>query len=213
MPLFLIKDLKDGARLSIWKIDENERELRSLLSLFPEEQNELDMMRSKKSRTGHLAARVALKQLLPTTEPVLSLKDHQGKPYLPHLPGYISLSHSGVFGVAMMHGVHPVGIDIEAINLKIKKIAPKFLKKQERDWVCGPDSVEMMYVCWCLKESAFKWYGKKGISLKDNMTIERFTFGTSSPLKLRLDDHGRIFDLSFGYEKIEGYMLAYILND
>lgn len=209
MALFSKRELPDGSLMSIWKIEEDETTLRAALSLFPEERNALDQMRSLKSRIGHLAARVALKQLLPS-EPVLSLKDQQGKPYLPHIPGYISLSHSGIFGVAMMHAVHPVGVDIELMSEKIWKVAPKFLKKEERLWA---HSVDALYACWCLKESAFKWYGKRGISLKDHMTVQPFSFGSSNYIQLSLNDGDQCFNLSFGYEKIAGYMLAYIRND
>ena len=210
MPLFVKKELKDGAHLAIWKIEEDESTLRGALSLFPEEKQVLDSMRSSKSRLGHLAARVALKSLLPPGEPVLSLKDPQGKPYLPEVPGHISLSHSGIFGVAMMHATHPVGVDIELISDKINKVASKFLKKEERQYIKGIDA---LYAAWCIKESAFKWYGKRGISLKENMRILPTDFGTSPRLTLCLSDKDQHFELSFGYEKIAGYMLAYILND
>lgn len=212
MPLFLKKELKNKAKLAIWKIEESETELTSKLSLFPEERKELMSMRSPKSRIGHLGARVALKQLLPPGEPVLSLKNQQGKPYLPHIPGYISLSHSGSFGVAMMDSAHPVGVDIEQINLKIKNVVHKFLKTEERQWIPELELIDTLYACWCVKESAFKWYGQKGISLKENMTVQPFRFQSDSKIKLTLSDRTKCFELSFGYEKIAGYMLAYFLN-
>src|SRR5690606_14162271 len=126
---------------------------------------ELNCMRSAKSRLGYLAARVALKKLLNTNDPVLSLKDGHGKPYLPSIPGFISLSHSGVFGAAVMHPCEPVGIDIERIGPKIRKIQHKFINRQEFEFLGVNPSLDTLYICWCMKESAFKWYGRKGISL------------------------------------------------
>lgn len=212
MPLFLKKPLEDGSFLSIWKIQETEEQLRAMLTLFPEEQAELEDMRSEKSRLGHLAARVALKKLLTVQQPVLSLKDEHGKPYLPAVPGYISLSHSGQFGVAVMHPHKPVGVDIEKISPKVRKIAQKFLKATEIQLLGPRPTLEMLYVCWCMKESAFKWYGKKGISLKNHMTIQPFRDLPSDALQLEFQDGAKQFSLSFRYEKIEDYILAYIWN-
>ncbi len=211
MPIRYIKTLANGSSLCLWQIEESEEELRSSLSISNREQNELFAIRSEKGRVRWLAVRQALNALFP--EGVAEcFKDEHGKPYIDKYEGYISLSHSNDFAIAMVHPKHAVGVDIEIIQPKIRRIARKFLKDFEIERVNGEHEIERLYVCWCAKEAIFKWQGKKGISLKQNIEIETFQYQETGKLEARLYTSDFSQHLTVDYEKMDGYLLAYVCN-
>src|SRR5690606_26993771 len=95
-----------------------------------QELSELEKIRSEKGRVRWLAVRSALSSLFPD-ENFECLKDEHGKPYLLGYDGHVSLSHSNDYAVAMSNPSHPVGVDIEIIQPKIRRIVNKFLNECE----------------------------------------------------------------------------------
>jgi len=118
-----------------------------------------------------VAARFALKQSLECFD--LSYpgfyKDEFGKSHPMENIGHVSLSHTKGFVAAIYHENLPVGVDIERVQEKIIKIGPKFLSPRELE-ICNNDPI-LLTMAWSSKEAAYKIYGKKGISLKDNIQI------------------------------------------
>lgn len=211
MPIHYIKTLTNGSSLCLWHIEESEEELRANLNISKREQNELLAIRSERGRVRWLAVRKALNALFPDGV-AECLKDEHGKPYIDNYEGYISLSHSNDFAIAMVHAKNAVGVDIEIIQPKIRRIAQKFLKDFEIERVHGEHEIERLYVCWCAKEAIFKWQGKKGISLKQNIEIEAFQFQETGTLQARLYTPDFSQQLTVDYEKMDGYLLAYVCN-
>jgi 4'-phosphopantetheinyl transferase len=211
MPIRYIKTLANGSSLCLWHIEESEEELRSNLSISNREEKELLTIRSEKGRVRWLAVRRALNVLFPNGVSEC-LKDEHGKPYIENFGGYISLSHSNDFAIAMVHAENAVGVDIEIIQPKIRRIAQKFLKDFEIERVHGEHEIERLYVCWCAKEAIFKWQGKKGISLKQNIEIEAFEFQEIGTLRARLYTSDYSQYLTVDYEEMDGYLLAYVCN-
>ena len=150
------------------------------------ERDELYKIRSPYGRIRWLAVRRALNSLFPQdiTE---CLKDEHGKPYVKGFDGYISLSHSNEYAIAISHPTNPVGVDIEIIQPKIKRIKQKFMTDKELLSIYGDHEIEQLYVCWCAKESIFKWQGRKGISLKQNIDIVPFEYQDKGSLQAYLN--------------------------
>jgi len=96
-------------------------------------------------------------------------KDEFGKSYPMEDIGHVSLTHTKGFVAAIFHKLQPVGIDLEHIQDKIVRLGPKFLSPLEIDRL-GNDPVKIT-MSWSSKEAAYKVYGKKGISLKNNIRI------------------------------------------
>jgi len=211
MPVRYIKTLANGSSLCLWYIEESEKELHSNLTISSREQKELSGIRSERGRIRWLAVRQALNALFPHGV-AECLKDEHGKPYIANYNGYISLSHSNDFAIAMVHPENAVGVDIEIIQPKIRRIAGKFLKDSEIARIHGEHEIERLYVCWCAKEAIFKWQGKKGISLKQNIEIEAFHFQETGTLRARLYTPDFSQHLMVDYEKMDGYLLAYLCN-
>ena len=211
MPLRYKKNFADGSSLALWQIEETEEELRSQLVISLREERELETIRAEKGRVRWLAVRKALNSLFPE-DISESRKDEHGKPFVCNYDGYISLSHSNDFAVAMIHPQHPVGVDIEIIQPKIRRIVKKFLTDKEIDFVHGEHEIEKLYACWCAKEAIFKWQGKKGISLKQNIEIHSFQYTGSGILQASLNTSEFSKVLKVEYEKVDGYSLAYVCN-
>lgn len=210
MPIQFIRNLADGGSLALWHIQEGEKELSEGLKISAAELEELEGLKSEKGRIRWLAVRRALSSLFPGY--VECFKDEHGKPYIKDYPGFISLSHSNEYAVAMTHPRHPVGVDIEIIQPKIRRIVSKFLNEREIEAVKGGHEIEKLYACWCAKESIFKWQGKKGISLKQNIEVSPFHYEEAGFLQARLHTPGYNRHLTVSYEKVDGYFLAYVCN-
>lgn len=211
MPIRYIKTLVDGSTLALWHITESEEELSSHVRTSSREHAELQGIRSVKGRIRWLAVRKALNSLFP--EDISEcLKDEHGKPFVNNFNGYISLSHSNEYAIAMVHPTHPVGVDIEIIQPKIRRIMHKFLKDSEIEIVRGKHEIEKLYACWCAKEAIFKWQGKKGISLKQNIRISDFEYQPMGSLDALLHTEEYSQDLTVGFEEMDGYFLAYVCS-
>jgi len=202
----------DGMVLTIWKIEEAESELLPLLSLDTNELRELESIRAPQSRLRWMASRLALKSVFDEWKPIDIQKDIHGKPFFGMLDGHFSLSHSGEFATCLYHPEKQVGLDIEFIKSKVMNISRKFMKDEELSCIPEENKIESLYVCWCAKEAIYKWQGKRGLSMRDKITIHPFTYATKGTLTADLNN-GETQILNVYFEKIEGYMLAYVCKE
>lgn len=99
-------------------------------------------------------------------------KDSHNNPYFIDNQGFVSLSHTNEYAVAVVSFEEEVGIDIERISDKLSRVAHKFLSPTER--TLAGDDLFKMCIYWCAKESLYKWYGKKNLSFQKNIYIEPF---------------------------------------
>ncbi|WP_209330960.1 4'-phosphopantetheinyl transferase family protein [Lunatimonas salinarum] len=124
------------------------------------------------------AARLAVKSALD----LISLpypgfyKDPHGKSYPMDGYGHVSLSHCTHVAAAIFHREMPVGIDLENVREKTVKVGHKFLQDRELEFLHA--DVLLHTIAWSAKESIFKCQGRKGISLKENISLQRFDAST-----------------------------------
>ncbi|MBQ8145595.1 MAG: 4'-phosphopantetheinyl transferase superfamily protein [Clostridia bacterium] len=91
---------------------------------------------------------------------------------------YFSISHSCDM-VAAVISKSPVGIDIEKITEKLKRIMMRFLteaEKKELESVSEKDALEYFCTKWTQKESIFKAYDKKAFTPSKIETSEYKTY-------------------------------------
>src|SRR5699024_774298 len=110
------------------------------------------------------------------------------------------------YAAVMMSDNGEVGIDLELVKPKIVRIANKFMKADELTTI-GNDHIEKLYACWCAKEAVYKLQGNKGVSLKDNITIQPFDFQDQGILFLALDAPHTTEQFKVYYEKFQAYLL------
>lgn len=155
--------------------------------------------RLAQSMSAELLCRDLLAALRPWETHCLE-EDDSGKPFLPHSPLFVSLSHSGSF-VAAAAADRPVGIDLQEKRVIREGVLRRWYSTEEREWIDGGDSVERAVRLWTMKEAYAKMDGT-GIFRGD-----RFSAGFSG---------GRIVtrygDVDFQFpEAPEGYLFTVCL--
>lgn len=154
-----------------------------------------------------LASRVLVKVLVEShlNQPFEGIyNDENGKPWLNNISCHVSISNSGNYASASLHKTRSVGIDIERIKPKIKKIAHKYLLPQELiSW--GKD-INTLTLGWCCKETVYKIYGLGCISLKDNIWLSPPEDLSHVKAILRVENATTFYLKSI---RFDDYMLAY----
>ena len=169
MPLFYQKQINDYTQLAVWEIMEPEEFFLKKVTLKKE-------ITHPHKRLQHLAGRYLLKFLAPHF-PLhqLTISDSR-KPVLADNSFHFSISHCGDFAAAIVSTKSYVGIDVELINPKIKKLENKFLEKNElnliEEYFSEEQDLKALTLFWSCKEAMFKWYGKGGVDFKKDMVIE-----------------------------------------
>jgi len=213
MALVYLKEINEHTRFAIWKIEESAKELLGELQLNRSEEAFLERLNKGKRTLNWLGTRVLLRRMLDTPGYIDCPSDENGKPYLVNFPHKISLSHSFEYAAVMLSTEHEVGIDMELVKPKIEIIAHKFMKPEELVHLSASDYMEQLYVCWCAKEAVYKLQGKKGVSFKDNIWIDPFTYhpeGGQITAHLRGPYQQAIYTVC--YERFEAFMLGYVMG-
>ncbi len=168
------KNISAKTIITLWKIEESPSYFLDYLGI-----NSIDL--AKLSNATHplkqlewLASRTCVKYSVEAlNHPYCGIaKDQHNNPYFINNQGFVSLSHTNEYAVAVVSFEEEVGIDIEKISDKLSRVAHKFLSPPER--LDAGDDLFKMCVYWCAKESLYKWYGKKNLSFKENIYIESF---------------------------------------
>lgn len=171
MALIYIKDVSDGVRIGLWRMDEEPEEL---LNRYPHLRRLEMPFKSVGRQREFLSVRALLMEMTGDDSLVISHEDN-GRPVL---PGWqLSISHTKGYAVLMLsqaiaagrHGSlslrqssvgeapclcpQSVGVDIEYRSDRIKKIASHFIRPDEE-----AENVEQMLVLWCAKETLYKLY-------------------------------------------------------
>ncbi|WP_367865203.1 4'-phosphopantetheinyl transferase superfamily protein [Pedobacter sp. WC2423] len=210
MPVIYNKDIDDHTILAVWKIQEREEDLISGLQLKAHELDFLATLNNGKRLLHWLSTRLLLRTMLNTAEYIDCRIDAHGKPYLVNSASTISLSHSFDYAVVMIGKEKGVGVDIERIEPKIHRIQQKFLSPPELLHV--KDNTDGLYVCWCVKEAIYKWYGKKGLEFKKHIHIQPFELHEQGTLTAIVDLPEGTRTLTANYFKTsDGYMLGYVV--
>ena len=166
MPIYKKDKISYNTLFLVWQIDETEDWLRQDISLTDMCINSLGTMKSIVHRKGFLSVRHLLKELGYT--PYALHYDAFGKPHLAD-GKFISITHSHNFA-AIAVGDNPLGIDIEKERLKVQRIAPKFLHNLEN---MSEETDRFRTTQWCIKEAAYKAFGKKGLSFLHHIRTTR----------------------------------------
>lgn len=212
MSLAYLKELDANSRIALWKIEESEDELISMLQLDEAELAKLSSL-AKGKRTLHwLATRVLLRYLLQTPEFISCPSDSNGKPYLPDFPYEISLTHSYEYAGVMLSSAGACGIDLEIVKEKVVRIKDKFLKPEEIGFIEEYQLVDQLYACWCAKEAVYKLQGQKGVSFYQDMTIEPFRYTPQGVMTVNLATNNVVRKFNVFYERFNEYMMGYVVG-
>jgi phosphopantetheinyl transferase (holo-ACP synthase) len=144
-------------------------------------------------------------------KPVDLSYNSEGKPNLYEEKCHISISHSHDKLVIICNTKCDTGVDVELIRDKVLKIKDKFLSGIELEE--AKDNVEKLIIYWAAKESLYKVYGLKEVEFAKHLFVHPFTLNAAGILigEINLESFRKKFNLH--YEKLEDYILVYVLNE
>ena len=156
--------LPDHSLLAFWKMEETEEQLRAMCDLTDEDNNFIERCSATKRRIELLSVRALLKAV--GIHQTIHYNDR--KPYLDN--GYISISHSANIAAIIYNPDFPVGIDIEVVAPRIRRIASRAFS--ESDLATVADDLEKLTILWNCKECVFKLANDEGIDFRDMIEVD-----------------------------------------
>ncbi|MGD1893006.1 MAG: 4'-phosphopantetheinyl transferase family protein [Cyclobacteriaceae bacterium] len=209
MPLLKLEKINQNSSWALWKIDEPFEELVQYLQFHPDDLTELHSIHHPRKQLEWLSGRAALRTLLDTENQAefRISKDDKGKPFLHDQIYQISLANSFPYGVAIIHRNLPVGIDIEKPSPKLLRVRHKFLSDAEAQ--VAQEDLHQLCKYWATKESLYKLYGRKQLSLKQNIIVKpNSTFsGNSLSADVILEDQAHPYQLNTFFW--DGFYIVY----
>jgi len=198
MPLSYSEIISNDIQICIWQITEDEVFLSSGLTLSQEALERLLSRKSEVHRKGYLAIRQLLKGY--GIIPEIHQYDQDGAPFLTD-GRYLSITHTKNMA-AIAISVFPVGIDLEHYQEKIKKIATRFLHKEESKDHSKTDNIEFLTQIWTAKEAIYKAFRTPGIHFNTQLLVEPFQSKAARGVGHVLHhDKDWLYSLNFRYFK------------
>jgi len=204
MPITHQVSLNKDLSYCIWKIEETEAELLSLLNLNSVELADFERTKVPEKRLEWLCARNALKQLVQPYGQFFLFKDNFGKPHLDSGDWQVSMSHAKGYGAAAIQKGKPLGIDIEIERQQIERIAKKFLHEEEKTWL--NHSVTDLTKIWGAKEALYKLHGRTQLIFAEELLVHPFEKGKGEIIE---DGKKDTFNLNFDKHNSLHICLAY----
>ena len=192
MPLFFQNDIDTDTRLAVWKIEEEE-------SFFTEKVPLHRHITHPHKRLQHLAGRYLLQHLFPDFPIGLIQIADTRKPFLEDEAYHFSISHCGNFAAVLVSKTKRVGIDIELVNDKIRRIAHKFVNREEADLLqqqvdkaAAAQTLQnafknqQLILLWSCKEAVFKWFGLGSLDFKKHMHVQSISTNVPGTFHIKL---------------------------
>lgn len=171
MPLVYQQNINATTKIAVWHIAEKEDFFLAQVPLQRE-------IRHWHKRLQHLAGRLLLKELYPDFPVELIRIADTKKPFLEKEPYHFSISHCGDYAAVIVSKTLRVGADVELVNDKIEQIQQKFISKGEFQMLNNQVSmthVQCLTLCWSVKESVYKWWGKGSVDFKRGIVLKTIT--------------------------------------
>lgn len=192
MPLFFQNDIDADTRLAVWKIEEEE-------PFFTEKVPLHRHITHPHKRLQHLAGRYLLQALFPDFPIGLIQIADTRKPFLEDEAYHFSISHCGDYAAVVVSKTKRVGIDIELVSEKIRRIAHKFVNEEEAlllkearkvidatGQLKEPPRNRQLIMLWSCKEAVFKWYGAGNVDFKKHMQVQDMTSNIADAYHVQL---------------------------
>ncbi|MDU1904023.1 MAG: 4'-phosphopantetheinyl transferase superfamily protein [Dysgonomonas sp.] len=164
--MLIRKEENDTAIWGVWKITEPINDLMSLLEFTDFSKN----ISSQKRLLELTAIRILLKSL--AKEEKIIEYNLEGKPYLADNSYNISISHTRGYAAVILSKGAKVGIDIEYVSDKVKRVRSKFISEDE--YIYENNELIHLLLHWSAKEAMYKAIKMTGVVFKENLHIEKF---------------------------------------
>lgn len=172
MPLVHSEIIGDKKTIFLWELVESEFEL---LAQLGNDLNfeDLHTISHPQKRREWLASRLLIKMLVEHIGLVYygTYKDDNGKGFLINHDCHISLTHTNDYVAVAINLEGAIGIDMEKMDVKLSRVASKFLSNEEFENAFS--NVKKQCIFWCSKEALYKLHGRKKVSFKNDITISQ----------------------------------------
>ena len=167
--------------VAVWKVDETVEQLRSMFRDFSIYEEGYARFSAEKRKQEWLAVRVLLKEMLGDEKKIAYLPS--GKPYLEDGSMRISFSHTVGYVAVALHPSAEVGVDIEQYGTRVKRVASRFIREDEKVSVASGDEIYGLLLHWSAKETMFKLMEEEAVDFLDHLCIFPFTLQESGVME------------------------------
>ncbi len=164
MPLVYQQNINEASKMGVWHITEAEDFFIQQVPLQKE-------ITHAHKRLQHLAGRWLLKELYPEFPIELIKIADTRKPFLENEAFHFSISHCGDYAAVLVSKSYRVGVDVEMVTDKIKRIIPKFLTEAEQQLLLPEGISSTATLFWSIKEAIYKWKSTGGVDFKKHINI------------------------------------------
>lgn len=199
MPIHSKKNIIDGV-VALWRIEESKNEL---IELLPKSWRA--NLNLEKVSEHNLAARVLAKTVCPDFD--ILEKDEYGKPYFDSEDHKISITHAGEYAGFMFTKKRDCGIDMEHITDRIRRLAHKFIREDEKHYL--DQELKGMYAVWCAKEAMYKHYGLKALDFKEHMKLHSERLSTNGIFRGSIHKNEYWEEIEMEYSFFDDYLLVH----
>jgi phosphopantetheine--protein transferase-like protein len=205
MPEIFVKQAPNVV-VKVWKIEEEASFFLNKLSLTSIQLEEYYAVKHPSKKLEWLASRLLLQNVVFDKTLV---KNANGKPMLLNENEHISLSHCFGYAAVIYSKTKTVGIDIEPINDKVQRIAPRFLSPTELAFIDKEQTTKHLIACWCIKEAIFKMAGVEGVNFDEEISIKPFQLNDEMQAEVTLNKNDKLFQSKIRFYIIDNCILAY----
>ncbi|NDV78801.1 4'-phosphopantetheinyl transferase superfamily protein [Dysgonomonas sp. 511] len=167
--LYLKHCITDHTSIAIWKVEEPEEDLLSQISRQEWIEN-IHEIKSPSRRLEILCARILIREL--TGEEKEVYYNDSGKPFLADHSYHISVSHTRGYVAVAINKTKDIGLDIEQISDKIKRVRSRLIASDE--YINDDKELIHLLLHWSAKEAMFKFLDAEGVDFLNHLFVGRF---------------------------------------
>ena len=210
MPIY--RTYKQGdLTVGVWKVDETVEQLRSMFHQFSIYEEGFARFTSEKRQQEWLAVRVLLKELCGEEKRIAYMPS--GKPYLEDGSMHVSFSHTHGYVAVALHPFAEVGIDIEQYGTRVRRVASRFVREDERVSIEAGDEVYALLLHWSAKETMFKLMEDEAVDFIKHLRILPFEPQKSGTFEAYEKRSGQDRKFLIHYDTHPDYVLTFACLD
>lgn len=200
MALLKIDNLRSGAILGMWRIEETVSEMLAMMPSLGNLQHVLDSY-SRDARRLEVLSVHALVYIMTGDESLVVGHNEDGHPLLEGW--HVSISHTRGYAAVLLSRQDEVAVDVEYVSNRVAKIADRFIRDDEQD-----ETITRQLVCWCTKEAVYKYFSSQHLALLDIRlrNYELLSEGCIVAENMQTGD-----TVTVNYNVTDSYVMTYII--
>lgn len=135
--------------------------------------------------------------------------DENGKPFLPDQSQKLSITHSGKMAAIQLSSDAHCGIDVQQISPKVERIASKFVREDEMEFIPEHQKLEYLNLLWTMKEAVFKHFGTN-VEFKRQIRVLPFLISKNSATNSYVETPAGTVQIGLKWLRIDDYFLTYL---